>query len=130
MRLGLAFLVLSFRDDDYGVIRLKQQRQCGRTAGVDFWQPGLSPRPPVRLRGDPDQCRQGAGPGCYEARSCFPLSWRISCDGSFSPDLASCPARRLERPCRGQLASIERRGASRCRAREAGEIEGAFGALL
>jgi acetolactate synthase-1/2/3 large subunit len=39
VRLGLAFVVLVFRDDGYGVIRWKQQRQFGRTAGVDFGNP-------------------------------------------------------------------------------------------
>jgi acetolactate synthase-1/2/3 large subunit len=39
VRLGLAFVVLIFRDDGYGVIRWKQQRQFGRTAGVDFGNP-------------------------------------------------------------------------------------------
>ena len=38
-RLGLAFAVLIFRDDGYGVIRWKQERQFGRTAGVDFGNP-------------------------------------------------------------------------------------------
>ena len=39
VRLGLAFVVLIFRDDGYGVIRWKQERQFGRTAGVDFGNP-------------------------------------------------------------------------------------------
>jgi acetolactate synthase I/II/III large subunit len=39
VRLGLAFVVLIFRDDGYGVIRWKQQRQFGRTAGVEFGNP-------------------------------------------------------------------------------------------
>jgi acetolactate synthase-1/2/3 large subunit len=39
VRLGVAFVVLVFRDDGYGVIRWKQQRQFGRTAGVDFGNP-------------------------------------------------------------------------------------------
>jgi acetolactate synthase-1/2/3 large subunit len=39
VRLRLAFVVLIFRDDGYGVIRWKQQRQFGRTAGVDFGNP-------------------------------------------------------------------------------------------
>ena len=39
MRLGLAFVVLIFRDDGYGVIRWKQERQFGRTAGVEFGNP-------------------------------------------------------------------------------------------
>lgn len=38
-RLGLAFVVLIFRDDGYGVIRWKQERQFGRTAGVEFGNP-------------------------------------------------------------------------------------------
>jgi acetolactate synthase I/II/III large subunit len=38
-RLGVAFVVLIFRDDGYGVIRWKQQRQFGRTAGVEFGNP-------------------------------------------------------------------------------------------
>src|SRR5881628_1425206 len=39
VRLGLGFVVLIFRDDGYGVIRWKQQREFGRTAGVDFGNP-------------------------------------------------------------------------------------------
>ena len=39
VRLGLAFVVLIFRDDGYGVIRWKQERQFGRTAGVEFGNP-------------------------------------------------------------------------------------------
>jgi acetolactate synthase I/II/III large subunit len=55
VRLGLAFVVLVFRDDGYGVIRWKQQRQFGRTAGVEFgnrtssrW-PGRSPCDDVKI---------------------------------------------------------------------------------
>ena len=40
-RLGLAFVVVVFRDDGYGVIRWKQERRFGRTAGVDFGNPDL-----------------------------------------------------------------------------------------
>jgi acetolactate synthase I/II/III large subunit len=39
VRLGVAFVVLVFRDNGYGVIRWKQQRQFGRTAGVEFGNP-------------------------------------------------------------------------------------------
>jgi acetolactate synthase-1/2/3 large subunit len=39
VRLHLAFVVLIFRDDGYGVIRWKQQKQFGRTAGVEFGNP-------------------------------------------------------------------------------------------
>jgi acetolactate synthase-1/2/3 large subunit len=39
VRLRLAFVVLIFRDDGYGVIRWKQQKQFGRTAGVEFGNP-------------------------------------------------------------------------------------------
>src|SRR5437773_427478 len=39
VRLGLGFVVLIFRDDGYGVIRWKQERQFGHTAGVDFGNP-------------------------------------------------------------------------------------------
>jgi len=39
VRLRLKFVVLIFRDDGYGVIRWKQQRQFGRTAGVEFGNP-------------------------------------------------------------------------------------------
>ena len=39
VRLKLALVVLVFRDDGYGVIRWKQQRQFGRTAGVEFGNP-------------------------------------------------------------------------------------------
>jgi acetolactate synthase-1/2/3 large subunit len=38
-RLGLAFVVLVMRDDGYGVIRWKQQKRFGRTAGVDLGNP-------------------------------------------------------------------------------------------
>jgi acetolactate synthase I/II/III large subunit len=38
-RLGLAFVVLIFRDDGYGVIRWKQERRFHRTAGVEFGNP-------------------------------------------------------------------------------------------
>jgi acetolactate synthase-1/2/3 large subunit len=38
-RLGLAFVVLIFNDSGYGVIRWKQERRFGRTAGVDFGNP-------------------------------------------------------------------------------------------
>ena len=41
VRLGLGFVVLIFRDDGYGVIRWKQERQFGRTAGVEFTNPDL-----------------------------------------------------------------------------------------
>ena len=40
-RLGLGFVVLVMRDDGYGVIRWKQQRRFGRTAGVDLGNPDL-----------------------------------------------------------------------------------------
>jgi acetolactate synthase I/II/III large subunit len=40
-RLGLAFVVVVFRDDGYGVIRWKQEQRFGRTAGVDFGNPDL-----------------------------------------------------------------------------------------
>ena len=40
-RLGLAFVVLVMRDDGYGVIRWKQQKRFGRTAGVDLGNPDL-----------------------------------------------------------------------------------------
>ena len=39
VRLRVAFVVLIFRDDGYGVIRWKQQKQFGRTAGVEFGNP-------------------------------------------------------------------------------------------
>ena len=39
VRLRLAFVVLIFRDDGYGVIRWKQERQFGRTAGVELGNP-------------------------------------------------------------------------------------------
>src|SRR5262245_66005953 len=38
-RLGLAFVVLVMRDDGYGVIRWKQRKRFGRTAGVDLGNP-------------------------------------------------------------------------------------------
>jgi acetolactate synthase-1/2/3 large subunit len=40
-RLGLGFVVLVLRDDGYGVIRWKQQKRFGRTAGVDLGNPDL-----------------------------------------------------------------------------------------
>jgi acetolactate synthase I/II/III large subunit len=39
VRLRLGFGVLIFRDDGYGVIRWKQRRRFGHTAGVDFGNP-------------------------------------------------------------------------------------------
>ena len=39
VRLRLAFVVLIFRDNGYGVIRWKQERQFGHTTGVDFGNP-------------------------------------------------------------------------------------------
>jgi acetolactate synthase I/II/III large subunit len=39
VRLGVAFVVLVFRDDGYGVIRWKQRHRFGRTAGVEFGNP-------------------------------------------------------------------------------------------
>ena len=39
VRLGVAFVVLVFRDNGYGVIRWKQEHQFGRTAGVEFGNP-------------------------------------------------------------------------------------------
>jgi acetolactate synthase-1/2/3 large subunit len=42
VRLRLALVVLIFRDDGYGVIRWKQERQFGRTAGVDFGNPDFA----------------------------------------------------------------------------------------
>ena len=40
-RLGLAVLVLVWRDDGYGVIRWKQQMRFGRTVGVELGNPDL-----------------------------------------------------------------------------------------
>jgi acetolactate synthase-1/2/3 large subunit len=40
-RLGVALVVLVMRDDGYGVIRWKQQKRFGRTAGVDLGNPDL-----------------------------------------------------------------------------------------
>ena len=60
-RLGLAFVVLVLRDDGYGVIRWKQQKRFGRTAGVDLGQPRPGgARRGVRVPGDPR--RVGGGP--------------------------------------------------------------------
>jgi acetolactate synthase-1/2/3 large subunit len=39
VRLRLGFVVLILRDDGYGVIRWKQERQFGRTAAVEFGNP-------------------------------------------------------------------------------------------
>ena len=41
-RLGLALVVLVWRDNGYGVIRWKQQMRFGRTAGVEFGNPDLA----------------------------------------------------------------------------------------
>jgi acetolactate synthase-1/2/3 large subunit len=38
-RLGLAIVVLIWRDNGYGVIRWKQQMRFGRTSGVEFGTP-------------------------------------------------------------------------------------------
>jgi acetolactate synthase I/II/III large subunit len=40
-RLGLALVVLVWRDNGYGVIRWKQQMRFGRTVGVEFGNPDL-----------------------------------------------------------------------------------------
>ncbi len=41
VRLGAAFVVLVFRDEGYGLIRWKQQRQFGAPFGIDFGNPDL-----------------------------------------------------------------------------------------
>jgi acetolactate synthase-1/2/3 large subunit len=41
-RLGLALVVLIFRDNGYGSIRWKQEQRFGRTAGVDFGNPDFA----------------------------------------------------------------------------------------
>ena len=40
-RLGLSFVIVVMRDDGYGLIRLKEERSFGRSAGVDFDNPDL-----------------------------------------------------------------------------------------
>jgi acetolactate synthase-1/2/3 large subunit len=41
VRLGTSFVVVVFRDDGYGLIRWKQQRQFGAPFGIDFGNPDL-----------------------------------------------------------------------------------------
>src|SRR5574341_899329 len=41
VRLGAAFVVIVFRDEGYGLIRWKQQRQFGAPFGIDFGNPDL-----------------------------------------------------------------------------------------
>ncbi len=41
VRLGAAFVVIVFRDDGYGLIRWKQERQFGGSFGIDFGNPDL-----------------------------------------------------------------------------------------
>lgn len=40
-RLGVAFTILVFRDDDYGLISWKQERETGRSAGTRIGNPDL-----------------------------------------------------------------------------------------
>ncbi|MFZ5863789.1 MAG: acetolactate synthase large subunit [Nitrospirota bacterium] len=41
MRLGVAFVVVVFRDEGYGLIRWKQERQFGAGFGIDFGNPDI-----------------------------------------------------------------------------------------
>jgi acetolactate synthase-1/2/3 large subunit len=41
VRLGVAFVVIVFRDEGYGLIRWKQERQFGAAFGIDFGNPDL-----------------------------------------------------------------------------------------
>src|SRR5213594_1015993 len=64
IRLGLSFVVLIFRDDGYGVIRWKQERQFGHTAGVDFGNPDFVALARAAERGQGARARpRGRAPG-------------------------------------------------------------------
>jgi acetolactate synthase-1/2/3 large subunit len=79
-RLGLAFVVLVFRDDGYGVIRWKQLRRYGRTAGVDF--------------GNPDVARLAEAFGCRGIRIDSAAALRPALDAALQdsvPVLIDCP---------------------------------------
>jgi acetolactate synthase-1/2/3 large subunit len=79
-RLGLAFAVLIFRDDGYGVIRWKQQRQFGHTAGVDF--------------GNPDFAALARAFGCDGVRIEAAKDLRPALEaalGALRPTLIDCP---------------------------------------
>jgi acetolactate synthase-1/2/3 large subunit len=79
-RLGLAFVVLVFRDDGYGVIRWKQVRRYGRTAGVDF--------------GNPDFARLAEAFGCRGIRIDSAAALRPALDAALRdsvPVLIDCP---------------------------------------
>jgi len=79
VRLGLHVVVLIFRDDGYGVIRWKQQRQFGRAAGVDFGNPdfvalahafgceGVRVNAAKELRPALERALQAAGPVLIDA---------------------------------------------------------------
>jgi acetolactate synthase-1/2/3 large subunit len=79
-RLGVAFAVLIFRDDGYGVIRWKQLRRFGRPAGVDF--------------GNPDFVALAAAFGCRGIRVDAPSALRPALDAALAspvPVLIDCP---------------------------------------
>ena len=80
VRLGLGFVVLIFRDDGYGVIRWKQERQFGRTAGVDF--------------GNPDFVALAHAFGCEGVRVSAAKELRPALEGALRarvPVLIDCP---------------------------------------
>ena len=80
VRLGLALVVLIFRDDGYGVIRWKQARQFGRTAGVDF--------------GNPDFVALARAFGCEGVRIDAAKELRPALEGALraeAPVLIDCP---------------------------------------
>jgi acetolactate synthase I/II/III large subunit len=79
-RLGLAFVVLIFNDAGYGVIRWKQQRRFGRTAGVDF--------------GNPDFVRLAEAFGCHGVRVTSAGGLRPALEAALRapvPVLIDCP---------------------------------------
>jgi acetolactate synthase I/II/III large subunit len=79
-RLGVSFAVLIFRDDGYGVIRWKQQREFGRTAGVDF--------------GNPDFVALARAFGCDGVRIGAAKELRAALEvalGARAPVLIDCP---------------------------------------
>jgi acetolactate synthase-1/2/3 large subunit len=80
VRMGLAFVVLIFRDDGYGVIRWKQQREFGRTAGVEF--------------GNPDFVALARSFGCEGMRVSAAIDLRAVLESALSarvPVLIDCP---------------------------------------
>lgn len=80
VRLRLAFVVLIFRDNAYGSIRWKQEREFGRSAGVDF--------------GNPDFVTLAHAFGCEGVRIKAAGELRPSLEGALKasvPVLIDCP---------------------------------------